>query len=110
MTTDYDTITAWLKTGKYLPKFMRDFHDQKDLFKAMHTIIVDINKGDLKDISWVAGHIYVIDVFLWFMARRGYTLQKTRTTLPFRDIEEDIAVITKQRQDTETTLLKGLIK
>ncbi len=31
-------LADWLKSGEYLPEFMRDFHDQKDVFKAMHHI------------------------------------------------------------------------
>lgn len=66
---------------------MRDFHDQKDVFKAMYF------KQDCEsagDISWVQGQIYVIDCFLWFMAKRGYTLQKSRKNLDFKDIQQDI--------------------
>ena len=76
----------WLDTGKHLPEFMRDFHDQKDLFKTIHTRI----KPE-PQIDWIKGQIYTVDVFLHFMARRGYTLQKNRSNVPFRDIEEDIA-------------------
>ena len=75
-------LHEWLKSGKYLPERMRDFHDQKDLFKSMHLLFQD-NEGAANTPSWVQGHIYIIDFFLWFMASRGYTLQKTRT----KDIE-----------------------
>lgn len=71
-------LIEWLQTGKYLPEPMRDFHDQKDLFKSMHHLFQD-NEG-AKDVpNWRDGHVYIIDFFLWFMASRGYTLQKTRT-------------------------------
>ena len=83
----------WLESLKYLPSFMRDFHDQKDLFKCIH----ERTDPSPDDITWVQGHIYVVDKFLWFMARRGYTLQKNRTNLSFRDIEEDIRESTKVR-------------
>lgn len=76
MTSNLD---SWLKSGKYLPEFMRDFHAQKDLFKTMHNRIGEPQPNDLiKRPSWIEGHCYVIDVFLWFMAKRGYTLQRTR--------------------------------
>lgn len=72
-----DNLIKWLKTGKYLPEPMRDFHDQKNLFKSMHFLHQDCEGAD-KNPNWVQGHIYIIDFFLWFMASRGYTLQKTR--------------------------------
>lgn len=34
-------MEKWLESGNYLPKFMRDFHDQKDLFKSMHYLYQD---------------------------------------------------------------------
>lgn len=39
------SIQEWLKSGAYLPKPMRDFHDQKDIFKAIHTT-VDVDGND----------------------------------------------------------------
>lgn len=81
-----DKLSKWLTSGEYLPYFMRDFHDQKDVFKAMHNTITNANdNGNPRD-----GHIYVIDTFLWYMARCGYTLQKSRKDVPFRDMQDDI--------------------
>jgi hypothetical protein len=81
-----DKLANWLTSGQYLPPFMRDFHDQKDVFKAMHNTITNANdNGNPRD-----GHIYVIDTFLWYMARCGYTLQKSRKDVPFRDMQDDI--------------------
>ena len=76
----------WLDTGKYLPEFMRDFHDQKDLFKTIH-----IRVKPEPQIDWITAQIYTVDVFLHFMARRGYTLQKNRSNVDFRDVEADVA-------------------
>lgn len=85
------SIDQWMKSGRYLPPFLRDFHDQKDAFKAMHHVI-DVEKHEYaKDVSWVVGQCYVIDIFLWFMAKRGYTLQRSRQRLPFRDMDNDIS-------------------
>lgn len=65
---------------------MRDFHDQKDVFKAMHNTITNANdNGNARD-----GHIYVVDTFLWYMARCGYTLQKSRKQVEFKDMNDDI--------------------
>ncbi|MEJ8690842.1 hypothetical protein WM027_29165 [Klebsiella pneumoniae] len=79
-------LTKWLESGEYLPEFMRDFHDQKDVFKAMHNTITNANEnGNPRD-----GHIYVVDTFLWYMARCGYTLQKSRKQVEFKDMDDDI--------------------
>jgi len=79
-------LTKWLESGKYLPKFLRDFHDQKDLFKTIH-ILYRNNDGAETMPNWVTGHIYVIDWFLWYMASRGYTLQKSRKKIDFEPLE-----------------------
>ncbi len=79
-------LIEWLQSGEYLPGFLRDFHDQKDVFKAMHDTIWNANEnGNARD-----GHIYVIDTFLWYMARCGYTLQKSRKNVEFKDMQDDI--------------------
>lgn len=75
----------WLDSGEYLPNFMRDFHDQKDLFKKMHSLYGDSAAAKQMP-SRVDGHCYVIDWFLWYMAGRGYTLQKSKKKLEFRDL------------------------
>lgn len=90
-------IDAWLKSGKYLPEILRDFHDQKDIFKAMHEIIQERPEDTIKRPSWIEGQCYVIDVFLWFMARRGYTLQRTRRRGNFRDLAVDVQAAKNER-------------
>ncbi len=85
----------WLKSGKYLPKPLRNFHDQKEVFKAIHQIIKDDHTSNRPD--WVTGQIYVIDVFLWFMAMRGYTLQRTRRKGEYRDLADDVRAANEQR-------------
>lgn len=90
-----DVITQWLKTGDYLPPIMRDFHDQKDLFKTVHELveasrIKHPDEHRLENLTWVDAHIYTVDIFLWFMARRGYTLQRSRQKLPFRNLLDDV--------------------
>ena len=100
-------VDAFLKSGEYLPKVMRDFHDQKDLFKAMHQIVGENPEDTIKRPSWIEGHVYVIDVFLWFMARRGYTLQRTRRKGNFRDLESDVQV-QKELRDTADAKAIGL--
>nr|DAF30632.1 MAG TPA: hypothetical protein [Caudoviricetes sp.] len=86
MSEQYAPLVEWLKSGEYMPKEFRDFHAQKDLFKAMHHIIRNADENG----NWRDGHIYVVDTFLWYMARCGYTLQRSRKKVEFRNIQEDI--------------------
>lgn len=71
-------LETWLRSGQYLPPVMRDFHEQKRIFKRIQ---------EMSDrYKWLPGEqpdfrvsmCYTIDIFLWFMAMHGYTLQKTR--------------------------------
>lgn len=88
-------LVKWLQSGEYLPGFLRDFHDQKDVFKAMHDTIGNANEnGNARD-----GHIYVIDTFLWYMGRCGYTLQKSRKNVEFKDMQEDIERSKERRRE-----------
>jgi hypothetical protein len=87
---------AWLKSQGYLPDWLRDFHSQKDLFKAIHDQYrLDEPKDHRDPINWIQAHIYTVDQFLWFMAEHGYTLQKTKKRLPFCDVHATI----KHHQD-----------
>jgi len=87
-TRELIALQEWLKSGEYLPPIMRDFHDQKDIFKGMHSVYRDNDpKGEMP--KWIQGHIYVIDWFLWFMASRGYTLQKSRKKLKYKEFPND---------------------
>jgi len=79
-------IKQWLETGKHLPELMRDFHDQKNLFKCMHKLYSGSEEAEKKP-NWIQGHTYIIDWFLWYMAGRGYTLQKSRKNIKFLDFE-----------------------
>lgn len=92
-----DQTTEWLKTLAYLPPPLRDFHDQKDVFKAMHEIINVQGHEYARSVDWVTGQCYVIDIFLWFMARHGYTLQRSRAQVPFRDLHADVAEVRAKR-------------
>lgn len=100
-----DATTAWLENGSHLPPPLRDFHDQKDLFKAVHEII-NLQGNDIaQKVDWVTGQVYVIDVFLRFMARRGYTLQRSRARVPFRDLDQDIRTAREARDAAASKLL-----
>jgi len=71
-------LVRWVDSGKHLPKWLRDFHDQKNVFRACEETLGKPQNG----ITWVDGHIYTIDRFLRFMALHGYTLQRTRPEAP----------------------------
>jgi len=71
-------LVRWVDSGKHLPKWLRDFHDQKSVFRACEETLGKPQNG----ITWVDGHIYTIDRFLRFMALHGYTLQRTRPEAP----------------------------
>lgn len=78
-------VNEYLKSGAYLPAPLRDFHDQKDVFKTIHSAIT-ADHASARGINWIMGHCYVIDIFLWWMAGRGWTLQRSRANVEFRDL------------------------
>lgn len=100
-------IDSWLKSGEYLPEPLRDFHDQKDVFKAMHGIIKERPGDFIKRPTWIEGQVYVIDVFLWFMARRGYTLQRTKRRGAFRDLDADVKAQNEKEDESFIAMFKG---
>lgn len=98
-----DELYDWLKSGEYLPNFMRDFHDQKDVFKAMHNTIHNADEnGNPRN-----GHIYVVDTFLWYMARCGYTLQKSRKNVSFKSLHDDIDRYNKESRQAFSSVINS---
>lgn len=97
-------LTTWLEAGRHLPVAMRDFHDQKAVFAAMHALQDASATGpkssvdQLYEVSPVVGQVYVIDRFLLFMARRGWTLQRSRADLPFSDLSTDVQAVAAERR------------
>ena len=91
-------LDNFMSGSKYLPPIMRDFHDCKDLFKNIHRFVAVDKHEYCKDVNWVVGHCYVVDIFLWYMARRGYTLQRSRAKVEFLN---DIETQTETRRDEE---------
>ena len=87
-----DHLTAWRKTGAHLPEFLRDFHDQKAVFKLVERLAApdESNSPRAKKPTWCEAHIYVIDSFLWCMARHGYTLQRCRAKQPFDSLDANL--------------------
>jgi len=87
---------------------MRDFHDQKDVFKSIHSQYrLDEPKDHRDPINWVQAHIYTVDQFLWFMAEHGYTLQRSRKQVSFCDITATLAHHEKLRMESFKAMLEA---
>lgn len=98
----------WREKGKHLPSFMRDFHDQKDIFKAMMDYF---NNSEDMPVTLKDGHVFTIDWFLWFMAAHGYTLQKTAAKCEnFQDLHKTIERSKNARQDQFAAMIASAIK
>lgn len=83
-------LQDWLKSGKHLPDFLRDFHNQKNVFKWInYSLELNNLKSESHDkinINFRDQMCYTIDYFLWYMAMHGYTLQRSRVRLDHKDI------------------------
>lgn len=95
----------WLKSSEYLPPVMRDFHDQKDVFKSIFFHCRYAGKPSLlgDGVGWIDAHIFTVDFFLWYMAAHGYTLQRSRKRVPFLDLN----ATDKVRRDWEVEQLRA---
>lgn len=103
-------VRAWRAAGKHLPQPLRDFHDQKAVFKLVHELTEPPKDALHQHPSWVDGHIYVIDTFLWCMARHGYTLQRSRAKLPFESLESNIQAMEHRNAQAFASLLTPIAK
>jgi len=97
-------LKNWLESLEYLPKFLRDFHDQKDIFKVIHHIYSG-NSGTEEMPNWISAHMYTIDWFLWYMASRGYTLQKCKKNLEFKNMEDDLKSLEEVKHEMFSQML-----
>ena len=89
-----EAFKKWRDKGRHLPAILRGFHDQKDVFKTMHELTADYGPDSFRTRpSWSDGQIYVIDQFLWFMARHGYTLQRSRANQNFESLPDNIKAV-----------------
>ena len=87
----------WRDESKHLPHFLREFHDQKDLFKSM---LDYFNNAEEMPVNWQDGHVFTIDWFLWFMAAHGYTLQKTKAKCDdFHNLDDTMEKSRQARRD-----------
>jgi len=103
-------LQQYLSNEEHLPDFLKDFHDQKDFFKAIYAQYGEGNSKDLLDrVSWVDAHCFTIDVFLWWMGRHGYKLQKTRKKgVEFFDPNETINHFTDLRKSVSLSDILGI--
>jgi hypothetical protein len=102
-------MDEWLRSGNYLPEPLRDFHDQKRIFKIVGEMVnrrkQREREGNMPDYllqdlpNWVSASIYVIDFFLWFMAMRGYTLQRSRQRFEFVNLGDDISAFERREME-----------
>jgi hypothetical protein len=107
---EMDEMKEFLDNSEFLPEFMRDFHDAKSLFKLLDRAVQARNTKDHIQLpNWIAAQMYTVDVFLYFMAKRGYTLQKSRKKLPFADINETMAAFEMEREKLKYDAIKDLI-
>lgn len=111
------TTKEYQESGKHLPDFMRDFHDCKDVFKAMHAMYAHGEQGKPEHErmpNFRSGMCYTVDWFLWFMALHGWTLQRSRADVDFRDIhatvEEDRKASTEAFRSALAQGLNGRAK
>ena len=101
-------LQTWRQAGHHLPGILKDFHDQKEIFQAMHFMIGESGRSDLiRQPTWVEGQCYVVDVFLWFMARHGYTLQRSRAKQPFDSLKDNVAAVKAHRDACLELALTG---
>jgi hypothetical protein len=83
----------------YLPLFMTDHSAMVEIFRRLDEMRLRSlakNGGTyMASMTYVDAACYVVDIFLWYMARCGYTLQKTpkskREAMQDRELQEDMA-------------------
>lgn len=79
----------YCQNSLHLPEFLKDFHDQKEIFKIIQGWATDQNEFNKLPNSWIDNQIFVIDYFLWCMALHGYKLQKIKSKdVEFLDINK----------------------
>ncbi|MEG1348049.1 MAG: hypothetical protein RSD49_08325, partial [Hafnia sp.] len=58
-------LALWRKNLKHVPAILVDFHDLKDVFKAMHAVWLPGLSGPATTIGVMDGTCYIFDCFLW---------------------------------------------
>lgn len=93
-------LKAWREQQKHLPEFMRDFHRCKQLFRGISEYIVCEADHPANDVNWRQAHCYTIDVFLWFMAKHGFSLQRCRVRKNFEDLDALLEQLDAERRNS----------
>lgn len=91
------TPQEYTESKGYLPDFLKDFHDQKDVFKTIHELYNKSESLQKLPNTWVDNHIFVVDFFLWFMGQHGYKLQRDRSKVEFHNLQETLAEFKAKR-------------
>lgn len=92
-----------IEKERHLPRFLQDFHDQKEVIKTMYWYFQKADM-DMYVQSSTDAHCLIIDRFLSFMFLHGYKIQKTRDK-DVCDIHESI----ETRREMEREVLKSFI-
>jgi hypothetical protein len=97
-------VERWRKKYTFMPSEFREFHEQKDLLKALFDTRVP-SISEALNINIIQGHCYLFDCFLWVLARFGLVLQRSRSPQDFADLGALINANTKRRGDFFTAIL-----
>lgn len=70
---------------------------------------MDLSKfpKEIQELGWVNFHILIIDLFLWWMAKRGYTLQRSRQKVEFLNLQDDIESYEQEGKEHFRKFLEG---
>ena len=109
---DYQ-IEHYKKELKYLPEYLRDFHNQKDLFKMIHGWYNPNYKETelLNKITFRDGQIFIIDFVLWCLVRYGYKIQyNNMNKSKFNNYDNQLSNWQKVKSETEISALTNILK
>lgn len=72
----------------FLPEFMNTFDRFKYVFRNLHRSEDKAKQysTSFAEVDYVTGTIFIIDFVLWFCAKYGYKLQRSRKRLEFQDL------------------------
>lgn len=95
----------YVESGAHLPDILKDFHDQKDFFKAIYQKWGEGSEV-LNSVKWTDAHVFTIDIFLHWAGLHGYKLQKSRAkNVEFYDIVDTIQHCNKIKSDQFSQML-----
>lgn len=105
-------LKRYLAEGSYLPNPIKDFHDCKVVFKMIGELLQSLPQSSLllENMNWSTAHVYTVDVFLWYLAKHGYTLQMSRKKIDFSCINSEVANIEHQNMIKKMELIHHIIK